>query len=171
MAYDEAANVSSSSIVIAKPVDNGQRDTIANFIVNLITNKEALLNWDYISDPDLAGYQIFRAINQDPMRPFKYISWKEAAYWGNVDYVLSGNREFGWMDEDIQGLPVLPNPIVIGPQLNVNSATLLTVVNPINPNAPLQIPANRTIISYQIMAKFVDGGYSPMTQIMSIVLP
>ncbi len=75
LAYDADGNVSSSQPVRAKPMDQGVRPPIQNLTAEYISvgaEPHVRLTWNYGPDLDLAGFQIYRAIDTSQMRSFKF---------------------------------------------------------------------------------------------------
>lgn len=170
LAKDEANLKSSSKIVKARPVDNGIRDSIENFAGGMApyggggldVDSIAVLLWNYDKDIDLEGFQIYRGIDTSDLRAYKFISYAEASeVAGNVSYLGLAFADF---DLDFVNIPV---------QTNYTSST--TIVNsggnptsgsnvfPLNPNIANN-PTSGVTLVYKVMAKFVDGGTSPLSK-------
>lgn len=167
LAFDEVGNFSSSIIVEAKPVDNGIRDSIENFtayFMDLVNQVQ--LSWDYQRDPELAGFQVYRAVNYNTMTPYEYVTVQEALDQGN------GPGEYGFVDTDVRNLPpTRTTNININRPPGTPSGTGLTVSNPPNPSNPLNVPPNYNVVMYRVMAEFTDGAFSPFTDIVAVVIP
>jgi hypothetical protein len=161
LAYDEAENVSSSVIVRTKRIDDGLRDSIENFTAVFSQGQGVSLFWKYSlgKDPDLMGFQIFRAINQDPIRPFKFIPIQE------VDRV---GQNYIWVDADVVGLPTTGATTIVTPPNNTSVPVF--VANPQNTSTPHTINPNSSTVSYQLMAKFYDGATSYLTPAVVVIV-
>lgn len=175
LAYDEADNFSSSIIVEASPFDDGFRDSIQNFNGFFIgntglndQNRYVQLSWTYRKEPQLAGFQIFRAVNNGVMSPFKYLDKADAASQSN------GFGTHGHMDFDINVQRGRPSTLLVNLPSNIPPQVAVFVSNgPRGSNIPLPVPVprNSNLFLYQVMAEFTDGSFSPLTDIVAVFVP
>lgn len=170
IAIDEVGLVGSSKVIKAKPVDTGIRDSVLNFSSQLVSggtvDSFVDLGWDYTHDPDLEGFEIFRAIDNNEKRSFKFVSIAEAI---NSQSQLGANFGYLDFDTDFKNVPVQTSysanlqdaaTVVTGGVVSVNGNTYTIV--PISPNVAANPQAGVTV-HYWIMAKFIDGATSPLS--------
>jgi hypothetical protein len=169
IARDDAGLIGSSKVVKAKPLDTGLRDSIENFTGQLIdSGNAALLEWDYTKDdPGLAGFQIYRSFDTCAMQSYRFITVNEAL----EDVVASSSSAlFAFIDFDLDfWVPVQTtyvttydaNTVVTGGTVTVIGTTVS--VTPQSPNLP-QSPQDGVTINYWVMAKYIDGGYSALSE-------
>ncbi len=180
IATDDADLETSSNIVKARPVDTGLRHDIQNFVGQPIaTPKSIILEWGYTDDADLIGFEIFRAV-QDSNRQRSYAYLKippdQAGAASGSSATLTGNQwHCSYTDSDLNfslkqlnSFMVLPNPNA-NPNASVPSPgspapgqnhSTVVVSNPNNLSG--QQVTKPTILYYWVMAKYADGGYSPV---------
>ncbi len=170
VAEDDAGLLGSSKVIKAKPVDNGLRDSITNFSAQYQSQHNMVfLSWGYISDPDLMGFQVFRGIDSNDIRSYKFVPLEEAAGF-SVDFNLP--QGYGFVDEDMDfRLPLQTVYLAQDAQTNTggNPSGGGNTVLPINPNFPSSTTSHTTL-RYRVMAKYVDGGFSPLSPIVTIQL-
>ncbi len=186
VAKNDADLKSSSKIIKTKPVDSGVRGLIQNFVGQLIQNpKRVVLQWDYPNDPDLIGFEIFRAIQDvNKQRSYDFMKIPMSAPAGAVSNsnlaVLNGNNwhctftdlDVNFAIKQINAFVAFPNPAGVpnnAVPIPVPGAVANNFVVP-NPNNLAgqgnQIP---TQLFYWVMAKYADGGYSPLTGQLMII--
>ncbi|MBK6901541.1 MAG: fibronectin type III domain-containing protein [Saprospirales bacterium] len=169
LARDDAGLLGSSNVIKAKPLDTGLRDSITNFTGQLIDNGNvAILEWDYIKDdPDLAGFQIYRSFDTCAMQSYRFITVEEA-----LDNVLTtgSNALFAFVDYDLDFRVPVQTAYVTNVDVNtvVTGGTVAVIgtsvsVTPQSPNLP-QNPQDGVIINYWVMARYIDGGYSALSE-------
>ena len=172
IAKDDAGLIGSSKVIKAKPVDNGVRDSIENFDGELLgsgAHTYVLLEWDFPgkNDPDLLGFQIFRAIDTNAMRSYKFITVEEA---GGVATNFSLATSFGFRDIDLNfSIPVQTVYTFTDSQVSTggNPSGGGNTIYSISPNVPVN-PSNGVTLKYWVMAKFIDGGFSPLSPAVEI---
>lgn len=189
IAMDDAELKSSSKIIKTKPVDSGLRHSIQNFAGQLILNpKTVVLQWDYVNDPDLIGFEIFRGINDvTKQRTYDFLkipSTPSSAGTNAGHAVLNGNTwHCAFTDADVKfalkhvdtfvafpnpaGVPnqAVPPPVPPPPGAVVNANTFVVI----KPNNLAGQQVNQPIILYYwVMAKYADGGYSPVAGHLTI---
>lgn len=188
VAIDDADLKSSSKIIKIKPVDSGLRHAIQNFAGQLIANpKSVVLQWDYTDDADLIGFEIFRAIQDvNKQRSYDFLKIPPVTPAGAVSNtssaVLNGNSwHCVFTDADVKfnlkhmnTFVVFPNPAgvpnnaVPAPAPPGPNAVSTTFVVP-NPNNLAGQQINQpTLLYYWVMAKYADGGYSPIAGHLTI---
>ncbi len=167
LAVDDAGLVSSSKVIKAKPVDNGVRDSIQNFSGQLTgagtDAARVLLEWDYFKDPDLEGFQIFRGIDTNSIRSYQFITAVQA---GQMAATYGSSLTFAFVDYDLDFRQVTVQNTYTSSSTVSNSGgnpSQGVYVAPINPNVPVN-PQSGVTLTYQVMAKFVDGAFSPLSQ-------
>ena len=186
VAKDDADLKSSSKIIKTKPVDSGVRGLIQNFVGQLIQNpKRVVLQWDYPNDPDLIGFEIFRAIQDvNKQRSYDFMKIPVSAPSGAVSNsnsaILNGNNwhctftdlDLNFALKQLNAFVAFPNPAGV-PNNAVPPPVPGAVVNNFvvpNPNNLAgqgnQIP---TQLFYWVMAKYADGGYSPLAGQLMII--
>lgn len=177
LAYDGANNSSSSKIVGASPLDDGFRDSIQNFNAFFIGGNTGFndqsghvqLSWVYRDQPTLAGFQIFRAVNNGVMSPLKYINKVDSKAQAN------GMGTHGYVDFDINIQRGRPSTILVSlpPNLPPQVTNIVVSNGPRNSNIPLPIPVprNSNLFLYQVMAEFTNGSFSPLTDIVAVFVP
>jgi len=169
IARDDAGLTGSSKVVRAKPLDTGLRDSIENFTGQLIdSGNAALLEWDYVAeDPDLAGFQMYRSFDTCSMQSYEFITVEEAS---DNAIAMGSSQKYAFIDFDLGfRVPVQTtyvttydaNTVVTGGTVTVNGNTVS--VTPQSQNLP-QSPANGVTINYWVMAKYIDGGYSALSE-------
>jgi hypothetical protein len=169
LAKDEANLKASSKIIKARPVDNGLRDSIENFAGamtpygggGLDVDSVAVLLWNYDKDIDLEGFQIYRGIDSNDLRAYKFVTFSEAS--NIAGYVSYQGLAFADFDMDFVNIPVQTNyassTSIVNSGGNPSSGAN---VFPLNPNIANNPNAGVTLV-YKVMAKFVDGGTSPLS--------
>lgn len=185
VATDDAGLKSSSLIVKIRPIDTGMRHAIQNFDGEYHENYIAL-EWDYGNDPDLIGFEVFRAIqDSNTQRAYSFIKMPSGQT-GSPNLVatatLTGNQwGYTFQDRDLDfSLPQL-STFISSPGLTQN--TNASIPAPSNPNATLasynvsnpnnlsgQSSGTPTRLYYWVMAKYADGGYSPMAGALLVEL-
>ena len=171
LAKDEANLTSSSKIVKARPVDSGLRDSIENFIGDMVLlggaiDSVLLLEWDYEKDVDLEGFQIYRGIDSSDIRAFKFVTYEQARQ--VAVGISSTGLAFTDFDLDFVNVPVQTNYVAGGTIPNSGGNPFSgTNVFPVNPNTANNPQSGVTLI-YKVMAKFVDGGTSPLTHKVAV---
>ena len=169
IARDDAGLIGSSKVVKAKPLDTGLRDSITNFTGQLVDNGHvAILEWDYIKDdPDLIGFQVYRSFDTCAMQTYQFITVEEA-----LDNVLTtgSNGLFAFVDYDLDFRVPVQTTYVANVDANtvVTGGTVVAIgtsvsVTPQSPNLP-QSPQDGVTINYWVMAKYIDGGYSALSE-------
>lgn len=169
LARDDAGLLSSSKVIKAKPLDTGLRDSITNFSGQLASmGNRVILEWDYIKDdPDLAGFQIYRSFDTCAMQSYRFITVAQAL---NAAVAVSAGQIFAFTDTDVDfKIPVQSNytglidanTVVTGGTVTVIGTTVS--VTPQSPNLP-QSPQDGVTINYWVMAKYIDGGYSALSE-------
>ncbi len=173
IAKDEVGHISSSKIIKAKPVDNGLRDSIQNFGGQLVNagmdHSYVLLEWDYLKDPDLLGFQIFRGIDSNDLRSYRFISEQEAKAFAVNFNAGSG---YGFVDDDLDFVGVAQQNVYTAAGTVTNSGgnpSSGSQVFPVNPNLPAH-PQTGVTLRYHVMAKFVDGAASPLSPPVVILI-
>lgn len=186
IAIDGAGLRTSSNIIQIKPIDSGLRHAISYFVGQYqALSRSTTLQWRYTNDPDLIGFQIFRAIQDSAnMRSYAFvpillpadnvldISGFDAQLSGNTWLVTFVDRELDFTKTQIKtftslsvGSQVVPNTSVPGPLPGSN-----TYVTP-NPNNLAGKPVTQpTQIFYWVMAKYADGAVSPLKGALLIQL-
>ncbi len=180
IATDDAELQTSSNIVKARPVDTGLRHDIQNFVGQLIaTPKSIILEWDYTDDADLIGFEIFRAIqDSNRQRSYAYLkippgqagaaSGSSATLTGNQWHCVYTDSDLNFSLKQLNSFIVLPNPNANpnasvptpgAPPAGQNHSTV-TISNPNNLSG--QQVKKPTVLYYWVMAKYADGGYSPV---------
>lgn len=162
---DDDGNTASSKFFHIKPLDNGIRDSIENFDLTQMGDNGVLVSWDYDkSDPDLIGFEVFRAVNNEAIYSFKYLTVEAAANdW--IPYGGSQNQLFGFFDDTVFRTNINPNnTTLINPPNNVNGT--MVVLNPPYPGSPSVFPGSSRVVKYQVLAHFRDGATSPLTDIL-----
>jgi hypothetical protein len=173
LAKDEAGLVGSSKMVKARPVDNGLRDSIQDFTGVYTQLPGAIsdvvfLHWDYVHDLDLEGFVIYRGIDSNDIRAFKFITLQQAGQYSAMNG--GGGLAFVDTDLDFANVPVQNNYLAAGTITNSGGNPYSgSNVFPINPNIPNN-PQNGVTLTYKVMAKFMDGGMSPLTEKVVIQL-
>jgi hypothetical protein len=189
LAIDDEGLKSSSKIIKTKPVDSGLRGAIQNFVGQLTPNpKSIILQWDYPNDPDLVGFEVFRALNDvNKQRSYDFVkipTGPTSVGSNNSNAVLNGNSWhciFG--DKNLKFDLTHMNKFVMVPSQNTipNTAVLPPVppaqgantngLNFVVPN-PNNLAGQQnkipTVIHYWVMAKYADGGYSTVAGPISI---
>jgi len=180
IATDDADLQTSSNIVKARPIDTGIRHDIQNFVGQLIaTPKSIILEWDYTDDADLIGFEIFRAIqDSNQQRSYAYLkippdqagaaSGSSATLTGNEWHCSYTDSDLNFSLKQLNSFMVLPNqnanpnasvPSPGSPVSGQNHSTVV-VSNPNNLSG--QQVTKPKILYYWVMAKYADGGYSPV---------
>ena len=169
VAIDDVGNRSSSAVVRIKPIDDKVRAPIQNFSGVNIAQQRLFLQWNYINDVDLYGFQIWRGIDTNQLRPYVFISKDEAvANYLQVSFgslpTVSNSIKCGYLDRNVN-----LNSIIS--QANYKNISGLAsalpqgqggVVNPVNPNQ--QIPGGSGVqhtLRYQVKAIYMDDASSP----------
>ena len=188
VAIDDADLKSSSKVIKTKPVDSGLRHAIENFVGQLNQNpKTVVLQWDYDDDADLVGFEIYRAIQDvNKQRSYDFISippvTPSGAVANNSNAFLNGNTwHCVFTDVDVKfnlkhmnNFVAFPNPAgvannaVPAPAPPGPGAASANFVVP-NPNNLAGQQINQpTLLYYWVMAKYADGGYSPVAGHLTI---
>jgi len=181
-AKDDTDLKSSSKIIKTKPVDSRVRSLVQNFVGQLLQNpKRIVLQWDYANDPDLVSFEIFRAINDvTKQRTYSFLTIPPGPAPGTSSNggttTLNGNTwHCVFTDGDVKfalkhmnAFVAFPNPndnpnqaipVTAPPQQGATSSTFV-VPNPNNMAGQQQVqPA---LLHYWVMAKYANGGYSPV---------
>lgn len=184
-AVDDANLKSSSQVVRIKPVDKGLRQGFKlNGTLSNTPRSHTLLQWQYPDDPDLIGFEIYRAVlDSTRQRSFAFLQIPppklSAADTLLQPYTtLNGNtwscvfRDFEhnfnqknlnifYTQSNPQGQP---NTSVPAPGGGNN----YTVPAPNNTNG--QPSTTKIKLYYWVIAKFADGAYSPMSEMVVIEL-
>jgi uncharacterized protein len=186
VAEDGAKLRGSSRIVKAKPLDNGLRAPILGFAGTFSPQPKLVnLQWKYEDDPDLIGFEIFRAIEDSTrMRSFKFIAVPPLPPSSNslssgVGYLSNGQWNMSYTDIELDfnlkqlnqfyGLATGSNSTATPNQSvppTVGSTYTLPTPNNMN-GKPTTQPGK---IYYWIMAKYIDGAYSPLAGSLIISL-
>ena len=192
LAFDEAENVSSSEVVNARVINSGLREPIINFRGVKVTQSGngtsgsngssdvVQLNWEYINHDDLGGFTIFRGTDTTDMRVFKTVTKTEARQM--VTSTGSGRGyDYGYIDDDLNFLtfvrtsyqiPSTYNPASQGTVRNRTGITPPIVqTNRNNPNTQNFIHGQTGTsfnLYYQVMAVFIDGSTSPISNYVII---
>lgn len=185
VAADDAGLKSSSQIVKISPIDNGMRHAIQNF-TGEYQEKYVALQWEYTNDPDLIGFEVFRAI-QDSTHQRAYAFVKiPSGQTGSPNLIstatLTGTQwACTFEDWDLDFSLAQLGTFVSSPSLTRNTNT--SIPAPSNPNAVLssynvsnpnnlsgQSSSTPTRLYYWVMAKYADGGYSPMAGALLVEL-
>jgi len=182
VAEDDAALRSSSRIIKIKPVDSGLRHAVQNFAGQLVQNpKSVVLQWDYTNDADLTGFEIFRAINDvNKQRTYDFLKIPPgqpggAASNGSTAVLTGSTWNCVFTDKDVDFTLLQQNTFVVFPNQNANvnaavpapappqQGTTVSTFNVLNPNNLAGQQNNQPIVLYYwVMAKYADGGYSPV---------
>lgn len=164
LAYDADGNVSSSQAVKAKPMDQGIRPPIQNFTAEYISvgaEPHVRLRWNHDPDIDLAGFQIYRAIDTSQMRSFKFVA---ATHIGT-----SNSNLFGYDDTDMELKTLLQKMLFTKPP--DQSGGFATAVVPLVINKPISVAPNAFItLRYQVMAVYFDGAQSLLSSEVQVVV-
>ncbi|HLP94662.1 MAG TPA: hypothetical protein VK168_11535 [Saprospiraceae bacterium] len=156
VAVDDADLESGSQAVRTKPLDQGMRGPVQNLVAIFAPGppKRVQLTWNYAPDMDLVGFQIYRGIDNSPLRSFKFIP------------ITSPNGIHVFIDGDTN-LKVVPKKVTFlqpalagGPPIPVNPGALNQPVN-VSPNAFMAL-------RYQVMAVFADGAQSPLSPVVQV---
>ena len=106
LAIDEADNKSSSSIVRCKPVDSGVRDGISSVQIQHNPGEKGMkLTWSYDQTEGIYRFQIYRSLNNGPMRAYKAVKPEEVVSSGTMigpGSVGSMNLVYVWVDKAIK---------------------------------------------------------------------
>lgn len=185
VAIDDAGLKSSSRIVKISPIDNGMRHAIQNFTGSYQGNYVAL-QWEYTADPDLVGFEVFRSI-QDSTHQRAYAFVNIPSGLTGVPTLISSatlsgndwNCTFEDWDMDFSltqrstfisnpNLTQNPNTSIPAPGNPVATLSTYSVSNPNNLSG--QSYSTPTRLYYWVMAKYADGGYSPMAGALKVKL-
>lgn len=185
VATDDAGLKSSSRMVKISPIDNGMRHAIQNF-TGSYQEKYVALQWEYMTDPDLIGFEVFRSI-QDSTHQRAYAFVKIPSGQTGVPNListatLSGNEwNCTFEDWDMDFSLTQRSTFISSPNLTQNTNT--SIPAPGNPVATLstysvsnpnnlygQSSSTPTTLYYWVMAKYADGGYSPMAGALEVKL-
>ena len=179
VAIDDAGLYGPSKIVTAKPVDDGIRAPVSGFAGYLngpADYQEIVLGWNYDYHPDLEGFEIYRAIDNNQMRSYKFVPLSLAVQMPSQQL----GTQLGWVDydTDFKKVPVQYNYTATGLDYNTTTITGGNVtfngnqvtVTPGTPNVAAN-PQAGTTLHYWIIARFMDGGASPLSNGVSVQLP
>jgi uncharacterized protein len=163
LAYDADDNVSSSQAVRTKPLDQGIREPVQDFTAEYVSPEPHVrLRWTYAPDMDLAGFQIYRAIDTSKMRSFKFISL------ATLGTSMTPNQ-YGYDDWDMELKTLLLKDAFTKPPAQPGG-TFTTVV-PVVVNKPLSTAPNASVtLRYQVMAVCFDGAQSPLSPEVQVVV-
>ena len=181
LARDDAGLVSSSKVITTKPVDDGRRGDIANFSGYSTLDVGTFLDWDYTmsTDPDLEGFQIFRSFDNNPMQSYKFLSVQDARA---SAYSIGSSKMYALVDDDIdfkipvQTTYVSQNYVDASTVIINNSGTVTSngsyfTIVPASTNTPANPDAvGGVTVNYWVMAKHMDGGYSPVSGVVSVTV-
>ena len=177
LAIDEVGNTSSSKVVKAKPIDNGIRPDVMDFngMIEAIDVGNVILGWNYVKDPDLEGFEIYRGVDNNSKRSFKFVTVDEARLVPSQQMgTLLGYRDF---DTDFKNIPVQtsytagnlpPNTTIVGGTVYNNGTT--TTIVPGNANVANN-PVAGVTLKYWIIARYMDGAMSPLAGPVSVQIP
>jgi hypothetical protein len=173
----------------SSPLDNGVRSPILNLAGTYSAQpKMVTLQWKYEDDPDLIGFEIFRALDDSTrMRSFKFMAvpppnanslsdgsgylsngqWNMTFTDREMDFNLKQlNKFYGSTAGSNSG--ITPNQSVPPATNNPQGNPTYTVPTPNNMNGkPTTQPGK---IYYWVMAKYIDGAYSPLAGSLIISL-
>ena len=169
IAIDDAGLAGYSKTVKAKPIDNGVRDTIFDFTGTLVPDVGVNLNWSYLKDVDLEGFQIYRSIDGGPLRVYGFLPFN-----GTYNYNSNtGIPEFSYYDDDLDmdNVPVQNNysspydylTTYTGGSISTVGGTVNITPPPQNTNLPNPTLIGNHNFTYKVMAKFLDGAMSPLS--------
>jgi hypothetical protein len=159
LALDENQNQSSSEILTTVPFDSGERGEITDLeadttYLNTISTTAYYtveLTWEYTSLQGLYNFQIYRSIDGKPMRAYKTtngrggINFEDVALSTGIEQVTPGT--FSWTDPEM------------------GNATIMAQSGYQASHAGW--PVRRTM-KYQVMARHIDGGWSPVSEVVEI---
>ncbi len=160
VAFDAAGNAMASQMVRAKPLDQGIRPPIQNPVAEYVNgaNPFVRIRWNYANDVDLAGFQIYRAIDNSQTRSFKFV--------GTMG-VGGATGLYGFDDFDMEIRTLLQKSLFTKPPAQPGGlATTITpqVVNKGINGAPFNT------LRYRIMAVYMDGAQSPLSDELQVVI-
>ena len=148
-----------------------------------------VLQWEYTDDADLVGFEIFRAIQDvNKQRSYDFLKIPPIAPAGAVsntsNAVLNGNTwnciftdaDVNFALKHMNTFVAFPNPAgvpnnaVPAPvQPAQGSGTVASTFVVANPNNLAGQQINQpTLLYYWVMAKYADGGYSPVAGHLTI---
>lgn len=172
-AIDDAGLVAHSKVVKAKPTDNGIRSEIKGFYgfltnyLNPDPSQFVSLGWFYEKTPDLIGFEIYRAFGNNEKRSYEFLTIEEAE---SLQAQMPG-VDFGFADFDTEfdDIPVqstyTTNNLSFQTQITGGTVTYngnTATITPNQTNVPAN-PQNGVTIRYWVIAKFIDGATSPLS--------
>jgi fibronectin type 3 domain-containing protein len=180
LAIDDAALQSSSEIVKIKKIDDGLRAPIQNFAGQQAGAEKVIqLSWNYTKDPDLIGFEVYRAIqDSNKQRSYAFVPFPKTVPSANPGYShavsTSGNAmhvEFADYDVDLKNIPQI-NTFQYFPVTDVLTANQAIPPTPVNTanggtytiSNPNNLAGQATISSvrfyYWVVARYADGASS-----------
>jgi hypothetical protein len=98
VAIDAAGNPGGSRVVQAKPINDGLRDSVLNLALQASYSGNTVIslrvNWSYpVGDPDLIGFQIFRALDSSAMYSYRFLPFPLPASpdYDDMTVTINGN--------------------------------------------------------------------------------
>jgi uncharacterized protein len=177
IAIDDALLTGISKTVDVKPYDDGLRDPITNVQYQLDPSTKAVyMTWSYPIDPDLKGFQVYRAIQDTTqIRSYAYCSIpvpvnNQPGYF--FDAAIDGrNWNVAFADIDTRFKHSQIVQYVKGPNVTAQNNQSLLAGGQVN-QSPTYVVQNAnnmtvkgngpvTVVYYYIMAEYHDGGFSP----------
>ena len=187
LAIDDAGLVASSEIVKAQRIDDGLRHPIQNLVAQVLNDSKVVtLRWDYTYDEDVIGFEIYRAVQDSNKQrsyaflPFPQVKNTNPGYEGTL--IVNGNNiQGGFSDYDVKfDAPQLNNfQFFVTPGMTTNQAIpgqtqsgatvgTFTVPNPNNMNG--QSTSQPYKLYYWVVARYADGGASPIAGWVMVVM-
>ena len=111
------------------------------------------LSWEYSSLQGLYDFQIYRSVDGKPMRAYKTtngrggVNFAEVALSSGVEQVAPGT--FSWTDPEM------------------GNATIMAQSGYQPSPSPSIFPVRR-IFKYKVMARHIDGGWSPVSELVKM---
>ncbi|HMG16517.1 MAG TPA: hypothetical protein VK590_13760, partial [Saprospiraceae bacterium] len=172
LAIDDANLKSSSKILKLKAFRNGFLP--APFFVgtptsvvdtfNFKSNKQAKINFYYLTNPDLEGFEVFRQIDTLPYRSYKYLRMDKLGQWDN-SFILLGNSN-GIMHFKYTDFTIAYN---YGKQtIGGYSGGIFSSNGSGSNTQPSFIPKHT--YHYKLIAKFMDGSESLVSSEIEIII-
>jgi uncharacterized protein len=185
IAKDSSGNLSSSNVVVIKPLDSGIRDSIQAFDVTFLPNglnsiyfdPLVKIDWQYAGDIDLDGFQVFRGFDSLTLRPLRFYNMDDlplgsaaplsplVAFDENVNKIgqISQRKNFPSYINGQSLSAVLPPSTT-----TITSPSAANIYTSNAPNTLKQNPNGTYTIYYAVQAIFKDGAMSPRTEIKSV---
>jgi hypothetical protein len=147
----------------------------SGFLAGGAANGRIVLGWNYMKDPDLEGFEIYRAVDNNEKRSYKFVTVQEAE--SNPSQTLGTYMGYVDFDTDFVNVPVQTSyyanitnqgTVVTGGTVT-NSGTNYTVT-PQNPNMASN-PQMGVTLHYWVMARYMDGATSPLSNEFIVQIP